>query len=146
MNNGNVPSKERQFEDPKPNNLRTTIQAIVIILILFFGLGYIVPNSIVRRSIRKILKIEDANPKIAHNMVIYEAAQKLIRARLTHPQTARFPLYLQSKITKLGDYKYKVESYFEAQNSFGDREKKDYVIELEYIGRNLWQIINLEFK
>jgi ribosomal protein L37E len=73
-----------------------------------------------------------------------------VKDRLKAPSTADIPLFDQ-RTTKIGENKFKVESYVDAQNSFGAKIRNNYTCEIERIGtegENIdgknWQIIDVQ--
>lgn len=56
----------------------------------------------------------------------YTASQWFVEKRLKAPGTADFPVYIDSFVTDLGGGKFKVESYVDAENSFGAKLRTQY--------------------
>ncbi|GAA0082983.1 hypothetical protein [Clostridium sp. CTA-6] len=56
----------------------------------------------------------------------YETAKSYVEDELKSPSTAEFPSASEAKITKLGKDEYKIESYVNAENSFGAKVKSTF--------------------
>ena len=48
-------------------------------------------------------------------------------------------------VTDLGEGKFRVQAWVDAQNSFGAKIRNRFVCELEYVGNNRWRMTNLAF-
>ena len=59
-------------------------------------------------------------------MDAYSCAQTMVKRNLKSPSTAQFPTYKEAVITKLGEGKYEVKAYVDAQNSFGAMIRNDF--------------------
>jgi len=83
---------------------------------------------------------ETTAPKVEHDpLSAFVMSQTFVEKQLKAPATAKFPLYSESKVTDLGDGKYKVDSYVDAQNSFGAMIRTNYTCTLKYVGDDKWQ-------
>lgn len=64
-----------------------------------------------------------------------------VKNQLKAPSTAKFPWYDDSCVDSLGNSRYRVTSYVDAQNSFGAMLRSNYICELEYVGNDKWRCI-----
>ena len=83
----------------------------------------------------------------AHELTLgaWTACQQFVEARLKAPATAQFPTVDQAAVHSFGSGRYGVESYVDAQNSFGAMLRSRYACALKYDGTN-WRLdaINIE--
>ncbi len=96
-------------------------------------LGEKFPESVEIKPIPEPWKIED-NTSEASVM-----ARDLVRARLVAPSTAKFPgtMTMLQQTTKIGERKYRIRSYVDAQNRFGAMVRINYIAEIEQTGPEL---------
>jgi hypothetical protein len=66
-------------------------------------------------------------PRQSDKIGAFVMSQQFLKDRLKAPSTAKFPLYDAACVTDLGDGRYKVTSYVDAQNSFGAMLRTRYV-------------------
>ena len=78
-------------------------------------------------------------------------AQQFVKGKLRSPSSANFGrLFGDSQnsedvVTYLGDGKYRVRAWVDAQNSFGAQIRKRFICELEDIGNGKWRMTLLTF-
>ena len=65
------------------------------------------------------------------NMVIWVNVQRIVEDELEVPSFAKYPSYDDSYITSLGGNEYKVSSYVDTMNGFGEMIRKYFVVTLE---------------
>jgi len=71
----------------------------------------------------------------------YSMAQVFIKKQLKAPASADFPSMAdeQVKVSKVGEAKYLVSAYVDAQNSFGAKLRTKWACEVEYVGDDKWK-------
>ena len=76
----------------------------------------------------------------------HTAAKTFVERRLRSPSTAEFP-WVRAKevVTYLGDQKYRVESYVDAENGFGSMVRSQYTAVIEDAG-DRWKLHRLELR
>jgi hypothetical protein len=74
-------------------------------------------------------------------------SQEFVKKNLKAPSTAKFPNPYGRDIdcTKLGNNRFKVVSYVDAENSFGAMIRTNYVAVVKYKGSEHWTLESLEF-
>ncbi|MDC0358152.1 hypothetical protein OAO01_04990 [Oligoflexia bacterium] len=81
------------------------------------------------------------------NIGAYVMAQDFVKENLKSPSTAKFPWGTSdSTIVNLGDCKYRVKSYVDAQNSFGGMIRNNYDVVVRYNGNNRWGLVEVDIK
>lgn len=70
------------------------------------------------------------------------AAEKEVKKRLKSPSSAKFPVCSEMDITNLGDI-WTINSYVDADNSFGATIKTDFTVEIRLLGNDLYSVINV---
>lgn len=78
-------------------------------------------------------------------------SQEFVKNHLNSPSTAEFPSWYDQTsnvIQKPGSFtQYTINSYVDAQNTFGAMIREYYVCEVEYIkARDTWRLIDFKFK
>lgn len=78
--------------------------------------------------------------------------EHFVKDKLKSPSTADFGGILSDYqdplkvVTDLGDGKFRVRGWVEAQNSFGATIRTHFVCELKYVGNDRWRLISLVFE
>lgn len=78
-------------------------------------------------------------------------AQQFVKDNLKSPGTADFGGVFSDYqdpdevVTYLGNGKFRVRAWVDAQNSFGATLRNHFVCELEYVGNDRWRLTNLVF-
>ncbi len=74
----------------------------------------------------------------------FTIAQDFIESRLKCPRTAKWPWISYSKVTvHLGNGRYQISSYLDAQNGFGALVRTHFICTVEHIGGDRWRLVNL---
>jgi len=123
-------SKTKALEDDKKSYL---LLSVILFSVAVF-LSFYKPSH---NSSNSSDNSEQDNKELAY---IY--CQDWVKDRLVAPSTADFPLE-PVDVTKKDD-KYYVESYVDAQNSFGAKIRTKFICETKCDGRT-WSLIDLEF-
>jgi hypothetical protein len=66
------------------------------------------------------------------NVIAHTMAEHYVEQRLKSPSTAKFPWYRDSQVSYVGECEFIVQSYVDAQNSFGAMLRSDYSVRLKY--------------
>ena len=74
----------------------------------------------------------------------YVASQNFVKQKLKAPATAKFPVYDKSMVVTNDNKRFKVESYVDAQNSFGASVRTKYVCIVTHIEGNEWQLESVQ--
>lgn len=70
-------------------------------------------------------------------------AKGFVRERLRSPSTAKFASVLNANFTDLGNRKWRVVSYVDAQNAFGTEVRTYFDAVVRYVGNDQWELISL---
>ena len=70
-------------------------------------------------------------------------AKDFVRERLRSPSTAKFASVLNANFTDLGNRKWRVVSYVDAQNAFGTEVRTYFDAVVRYVGNDQWELISL---
>lgn len=89
--------------------------SIILAIILF----YVVRN----------VDMENSEEKI----ITWSCAQKAMEDNLKTPSTAKFPHYSEDFIEPLGNNKFRVNAYVNAENSFGTKIRTNFTVIIEII-------------
>jgi hypothetical protein len=77
----------------------------------------------------------------------YSAAlmcQKFVTDKLVAPSTAKFPALRDQRIEEYNETTWIVWAYVDAQNRFGATIRTRYWCEVEYIGNDMWRLIDID--
>ena len=78
----------------------------------------------------------------------YIMMKDFVKQRLKAPSTAIFPEVLErdrdNHVRSLGDHKYHISSYVDAQNSFGAMMRTRFEGEIQQISKDQWQLLSLQ--
>ena len=80
--------------------------------------------------------------------IAFMKSQLFVKEQLKAPHTAEFPGIDENSITDLGDHTYIINSYVDAQNSFGASIRNRYRVKLRYTGGDpinqySWQLMDI---
>lgn len=73
--------------------------------------------------------------------------EDFVKERLKAPKSAEFPGIFDGRadhVTYLGNQKYRIASYVDAQNSFGATIRNNFVGEIEQTSEDNWRHISLD--
>ena len=70
--------------------------------------------------------------------------KKFLKDRLKAPATAKFASSSEERRTDLGNGRYRVSSYVDAENSFSANLRTNYDCEVLYTGNDNWRLEALE--
>lgn len=70
----------------------------------------------------------------------YSAARNFVRDTLKSPSTASFPFASESFVQDLGNGKYRVRAYVDAENSFGAKIRSDWMVVEHWAGDGNYQL------
>ena len=74
----------------------------------------------------------------------FTMAQDFVESSLLCPRTAKWPWISYSKVTfHLGDGKYQISSYLDAQNGFGAMVRVNFICVVEHVGGSRWRLVKL---
>ena len=122
--------------------------SLILILIILGTVGSIVSNfsttdnktggkTVVKKDWR-----EQDNSTMAYIMI-----EDFVKERLKSPKSADFPGVFDGRadhVTYLGNQKYRITSYVDAQNSFGASIRNKFTGEIEQTSENQWRLLSLE--
>lgn len=77
-----------------------------------------------------------------NSLMAYIMMEDFVKQRLKAPGTAKFPSIWEGRkdhVESLGDNKYRITSYVDAQNSFGAQIRTKFVGEIEQVTSEKWQ-------
>ena len=79
----------------------------------------------------------------------YSVMKDFVKQQLISPSTAKFPGFVfggaNEHVTPLGDHKFKIASYLDAQNAFGAMIRTNYVGVVQQVSEYGWDLLSLEF-
>ena len=74
----------------------------------------------------------------------FTIAQDFIESNLICPRTAKWPWISYSKVTvHLGNGRYRISSYLDAQNGFGALIRINFICVVEHISGDRWRLVKL---
>ena len=79
----------------------------------------------------------------------YIMMEKYVEQRLISPKSAEFPGVFDGKLDHvqyLGNQKYRIVSYVDAQNSFGALIRTNFVGEIQQISETTWRLLALDLQ
>lgn len=124
--------------------LKSNLGRTVLSLIGFAIFGFLALGSTDDDSASKdpnAWKTED-NWSMAYIMM-----EDFVKQRLKSPGSAKFPGVFDGRkehVTKLGEQKYRIVSYVDAQNAFGAMIRTKFVGEIQQVSDEKWQLISLQ--
>lgn len=126
----------------KPRFSSILISTICLILLTFWSCGPVNEESNSDQK-KEIGYFSEGGPNLA-----YLGVRDQVKARLKSPSTAEFPNVLvrekENHVRSLGNSRYQISSYVDAQNSFGARVRIPFTAEVAYQGDSKWRILSLE--
>ena len=111
---------------------------LTFIIALFF-IGFFV--SLFEQEDKKSWLGQD-NATMAYLMM-----EDFVKQRLKSPKSADFPGFFDGRynhVKYLGNQKYLIDSYVDAQNSFGAIIRNNFIGKIEQTSRDSWSLISLE--
>jgi hypothetical protein len=81
-----------------------------------------------------------------NSIMAYIMMEDFVKRELKSPGSAKFPGVFdgrQDHVTRLQDYKYKIVSYVDAQNSFGALLRTKFIGEIQQVSDEEWRLISL---
>lgn len=96
-----------------------------------------------KRAIRKTDWREREDTSMAYIMM-----EDFVKNRLKAPKTAEFPSVWSGRdkhVTYLGNQRYRIASYVDAQNSFGALIRNHFVGEIEQKSKDRWSLVSFNF-
>lgn len=79
-----------------------------------------------------------SKPKSPDGLDAYVMSQIYVEKQLKAPSSAKFPVFDNSMVVPLGDNRFKVTSYVDAQNSFGAMVRTPYTCTIKNTGGDKW--------
>ncbi|MCH7605253.1 hypothetical protein IID24_04680 [Patescibacteria group bacterium] len=112
-----------ETQPKKKSNFKTLFIVLGVVIILFV-----------------FLALAGGGENVSERMA-YIQAQGFLKDHLKSPSTAEFPLNFVHK--KLLDNRFAIESYVDAENSFGATIRSDWSATVQYVGDSTWQLERL---
>lgn len=128
------------------------VKVVAIMFISIFAIGIIcgiigdtfeqhkariIPNKV---RINKEFEVKPEHDKLG----AFTIAQNFVESNLRCPRTAKWPWISYSKVTvHLGNGRYQISSYLDAQNGFGALVRINFICVVEHISGDRWRLINL---
>lgn len=75
----------------------------------------------------------------------YETCQMYVTRALVSPSTAEFPSLAEIEVRKLSRNIFRIHAHVDSQNQFGAMVRSVYVCDIQRIGEDSWNLIELEF-
>ncbi len=82
-----------------------------------------------------------------NSTMAYIMMEDFVKQRLKSPKSADFPGVFDGRgdhVKYLGNHKYRIISYVDAQNSFGATMRNNFIGEIEQNSEDRWRLISLE--
>jgi len=138
----------------KNNKPPSTIIQLIFMIVLFSIGGY---------AYTKIIKVLDRPPAITQAPPAkeyraprprreddeggaYVWTRDFVRQRLKAPRTAKFPYIWNAHFEDMGDRKWRVVCYVDAQNAFGAEVRTYYDAVVRYVGNYKWELVSLKME
>lgn len=86
----------------------------------------------------------DDSSKPPGKLEAYSVSQQFVKQQLKSPSTAKFPVYMDTAVITNDNKRFKVESYVEAENSFGVSVKHRYFCVLNHLEKDQWELVSLQ--
>lgn len=130
----------------KPNNpnqpvTKEQLKGSLIIGVIFLIIGYITWPS--KSASKDKHEAEDISKL---DVDAYVMSEEFIKKQLKAPATADFPTGSDGRVKYLGDSVFYIDSYVDAQNSFGANLRSNYSGKIKYKGDDNWINIDLVLK
>ena len=74
----------------------------------------------------------------------YVMAEVFVKRQLRAPATAKFAPFREATVTDLGDGRWYISAYVDAQNAFGALIRTPFQATLKYVGNDQWQAESIE--
>jgi hypothetical protein len=74
----------------------------------------------------------------------YVASQQFVEKQLKAPSSAKFPVFDNSMVVPLGNNRFKVAAYVDAQNSFGAIIRTSYTCTVKNTDGDNWQLESID--
>jgi hypothetical protein len=84
-----------------------------------------------------------------HSSMAYLMAEEFIKKRLKAPSTAEFQSIWDGRkntITRGDHQRYSIDSYVDAENSYGASIRRRFRATVKQVGKNNWQLVSLKFE
>ena len=123
-------------------NKNVMIWAMILIPIALFLQIRGCKDDLVRE---KQTQVSQVQVKPEHNKLdAFTIAQDFIESKLKCPHTAKWPWISYSKVTvHLGNGRYQISSYLDAQNGFGALIRIHFTCVVEHISGDRWRLVKL---
>lgn len=87
----------------------------------------------------------NSEPKGPDGLDAYVMSQIFVEKQLKSPSTAKFPTFEDSMVIPLGDNRFKISSYVDAQNSFGAMVRTPYTCIVKHTGEgDKWRLESID--
>ncbi len=116
----------------------------IVLLVMFLSI-YVISFVSCRDHSQKPGRTRQAQVKPEHDKLgAFTIAQDFIESNLKCPRTAKWPWIDYTSVTvPLGNGRYQVSSYLDAQNGFGAMVRIHFVCTVEHISGDRWRLIKL---
>lgn len=144
---------QHQLNQNNGRKVIITLCALAVLLAVSIGwvkLIYNSPENISNRAEGRAQEKKEKDAETAHNIcnnsiLAYLTSRGFVERRLKSPSTAEFPSFSVIQSVSLGNCKFQVSAYVDAQNGFGATTRTPYQATLEYIPKEQsWRLLNLK--
>lgn len=97
-------------------------------------------------DINRLESVKRAEQEKEDTLIAYVMAQDFVSSQLKSPSTAKFQNYSKELVQNLGDGRYRVSAYVDAQNPFGAMVRNQFNCIVKYVGNEKWVLENIEMK
>jgi len=127
-------------------NLLSIMVCLVFIMMAAGSIDTNDPNYVSFSEIKEKMKDPNYWKTTDNSTMAYIMMEDFVKGRLKAPSTAKFPGILDGRsdhISYLGNQKYRINSYVDAQNSFGAMIRTRFSGVIEQISRDRWVLRSL---
>lgn len=124
------------FRDDHPEPVEDKRQLSPVVFVIILAVVLCIAVGVITSSFKR--------PDRADAIGAYVACKQFIEGGLKAPSTAVFASQSQSDITNTGDGSFRVNSYVDAQNSFGAMIRTDFTCTVKYEGGDQWGLVDLQ--
>jgi hypothetical protein len=92
----------------------------------------------------ELLGCSNSDTKEPSRLDAYVISQQFVQQKLKAPSSADFPVFDENMVITNDDKRFKVESYVDAQNSFGATVRTRYVCIVTHIEKDKWELNTIQ--
>ncbi|MBW2602686.1 MAG: hypothetical protein JRE28_00010 [Deltaproteobacteria bacterium] len=140
------PSTEKDSSKPKKSGCGMGCGGILLVLFILFIIGSIMNSLEDKTSGKKSTAPTTSWREQDRSSMAYIMMEDYVKTRLKSPKSAEFPGVFDGKldhVSYLGNQKYRINSWVDAQNAFGATIRTRFVGEIEQVSIDQWRLVSL---